>query len=315
MIRRLLWPVSWLVYGLSQIRKQWILSYAVSSFPVPIIVVGNISLGGTGKTPFVCALVLDLKKRGYRPGVVSRGYKAKYSSSNPYIVFESDKAENSGDEPLWVVSKTKVPVVICKNRPRAVECLIQNFPEVNIIISDDGLQHYYLNRDIEIALVNDNQDNLLFPVGSLREPVSRLKSVDFVVKRDQITRCLNESVSLLNDKDIMRSLNSFRGQRVYAVAGIAHPENFFNDLRKWDLDLIECPFSDHYRYKKSDFNQLLKYAEQYPVLMTEKDAVKFKQWRFEHSNIWVVALTTMLSSNLIENIINKLEITRIKKYG
>lgn len=306
-MRKLLWPISWLIYGLSQLRKQWILSYAVSFFPVPIIMVGNISLGGTGKTPFVCALVCELKKRGYRPGVVSRGYKAKYSSQKPHIVRASDRAEHSGDEPLLILSKTKVPVVICKNRPKAVECLVQNFPEINIIISDDGLQHYYLNRDIEIALVNDNQDHLLFPAGSLREPLSRLKSVDFVVKSDQIARRLDESVTLLNNKNIIKKLDSFRGQSVYALAGIAHPENFFKDLKKWDLKLIECPFPDHYNYKQSDFNQILNYAEQYPVLMTEKDAVKFKPWSsYKNTNIWVVALTTTISSSLVDEIINKL---------
>lgn len=314
-------PLSWIIYGVSILRKKWILAHPLKTFPVPIVVVGNLTVGGSGKTPFVCALVEALKKRGYRPGVVSRGYKAKKSSSIPYAYTNAhlDTAENFGDEPLLIAHKTSVPVVICKNRPRAVEHLIAHYPDVNIIISDDGLQHYWLHRDVEIVLLNqDHQEGrantFLFPAGPFREPMSRLKRVDFVIQNNNQIQKLKDSITLLNNSNIIKSLASFKDHTVYAVAGIAHPDRFFRSLRFYNNinNIIECPFRDHYQYTQSDFEQLLAYSKQYPVLMTEKDAVKFKQWeKWPIENIWVVSLVTEISDDLVENLIKKISIKKI----
>lgn len=305
-------PLSWIIYGVSIIRKKWMLAHSLQTFPVPIIIVGNLTVGGSGKTPFVCALVEALKKRGYRPGVVSRGYKAKKSSSIPYAYTNShtDTAENFGDEPLLIAHKTQVPVVICKNRPKAVEYLINHNPDINIVISDDGLQHYRLHRDIEIVLQNDITNPFLFPAGPFREPLSRLQSVDFVIKNSNKFQKLKQSITLLNHSDIIKLLTDFKDQPVYALAGIAHPHRFFKCLRDNNIKIIESrDFPDHYQYKQSDFEQLLAYSKQYPVLMTEKDAVKFKKWdKWPIQNIWVVALETEISDDLVDDLIRKIRL-------
>lgn len=307
-MRRLLLPLSWLVYGVAQCYKKWTLATPIPTFRVPIIVVGNISMGGTGKTPFVCALVEELKQRGYKPGVVSRGYKGKYSSSTPHIVQQADLAQNTGDEPFLIAQKTQVPVVICKKRPKAVSCLLETFSDIDVVISDDGLQHYRLKRDMEIALVSQKTKPLLFPAGDLREPLSRLKSVDFIIPSQEIKRSLKKCVRLLSTSNVIRSLNSFKGQTVYAVAGLAYPEDFFNNLRQEALSVIACPFKDHICYTQADFNHLLSLSEVHPVLITEKDAVKFKQWTSNSvSNIWVVSLQTQIDPVLIEKIMSHLK--------
>lgn len=309
MNRFLLQPLSWLIYGASQLRKKWILSNPLQIFPVPIIIVGNISVGGTGKTPFVCALVEELKRKGYKPGVVSRGYKAQYSSEIPYLVTSNELAQNVGDEPLLIATKTHVPVVICKDRPKAVQYLLEQFPEVDVVISDDGLQHYRLHRDVEIVLMNEphKHSHLLFPAGPLREPFSRLKSVDFVVSPEELNRSLKESAILLHHPEKISALNNFRHKTIYAVAGIAHPERFFRDLKAQGFNVIECPYPDHYEYTESDFKRFLDYAQHGPVFMTEKDAVKFKKWKeWDNTNIWVVSLVTTIAPDLIDKIINKM---------
>lgn len=313
-------PLAWIIYGISIIRKKWILAHALQTFPVPIIVVGNLTVGGTGKTPFVCELVEKLKKRGYKPGVVSRGYKAKKSSATPYAYTgsQTDTAENFGDEPLLIAHKTNVPVVICTKRPKAVEYLIAHYPEVNIIISDDGLQHYRLHRDIEIVLLNREPENgksntFLFPAGPYREPLSRLKEADFVIKNNNQLQKLKNSLTLLNNPNIIKSLASLNGKTLYAVAGIAHPDRFFKSVKQYNINIIECPFSDHYQYNQSDFERFLAYSKQYPVLMTEKDAVKFKKWvLLEVENIWVASLVTEISDSLIEEIIEKIKVNKIE---
>jgi len=319
--------ISYIIYAGAWLRKKWILSHRLQAFPVPIIVVGNLTLGGSGKTPFVCALVKILQEKGYRPGVVSRGYKAKKSSSIPYILapLERQQAQDCGDEPLLIAQLTQVPVVICKKRPLAVARLLQHCPEVNIIISDDGLQHYYLDRDIEVVLFNKefNFNNThLFPAGPLREPLSRLKTVDFVISATSypVMQRLNNRIYLLNNAHYTKSLTSLAAHTVYAVAGIAYPERFFKDLKVHHIQVIECPFADHYEYTQKEWDRFVQYSKKYPVLITEKDAVKLKPYYGNQNykdnkqdiNIWVVSLITELSDIFIEQLMAKIKIRENK---
>jgi tetraacyldisaccharide 4'-kinase len=216
---------------------------------------------------------------------------------------------------MLIASKSKVPVVICKKRPKAVENLLEQFPDINIIISDDGLQHTALHRDIEIVLFKEDQSPLLFPAGSLREPLSRLKTVDFIVTDSQVSRTLSACVYLLNQPNTLRALCSFKGQKVYAVAGTAYPSRFFEALKMQGIEVIECPCPDHYKYKWVDFKRLLEYTKKAPVFITEKDAVKLKEWKEgENPNIWVVPMVTKIAPSLIEGIANKVSELWTKNY-
>lgn len=270
-------PLSWLFCAIAVLRRFLYSKRLLSTctLPVPVIIVGNISVGGTGKTPLLIALCHYLRSHGYRPGVVSRGYGA--ACNGTCSVTENDSAESCGDEPLLIRQRTACPVVIGKDRVAAAKKLLAE-NECDLILSDDGMQHYHLGRDIEIAVVDAQRrfgNGFCLPAGPLREPESRLGSVDMVVYHGMTDDDYHfqlefgEAVNLAGSE--MRSPRVFAGGPVHAVAGIGHPQRFFDQLRSHGLELIEHAYPDHHRFTAVDID----FADDLPVLMTEKDAVKF----------------------------------------
>ncbi|MEC9376300.1 MAG: tetraacyldisaccharide 4'-kinase [Pseudomonadota bacterium] len=281
----LLMPLSWLFALLIALRlwiykKGYLKSYKSS---VPIIIIGNISAGGTGKTPIVEWLASQLLKEGIQPGIVSRGYRGN-AGKLPFFVTQHSDPSLSGDEPLMLARKTGCPVCVCIDRVAAVQQLIKK--GVDIILADDGLQHYSMQRDIEIAVVDGDRrfgNERLMPVGPLREPINRLLDVDFVL----VNGSGNGKPEVRFDSDIhfyfqagkLRSLVSeeeieleqFAGQRVWAVAGIGNPDRFARLLQSVGIivDLVVLP--DHGQTPLKD----LRDKRTQPILMTEKDAMKY----------------------------------------
>ncbi len=262
---------------------------------VPVIVVGNMTVGGTGKTPVVCWLADYLRRQGFKPGLVARGYGGQARHWPQQVRADSDPAM-VGDEPVLLARLTGCPMAVAPDRVAAAQQLLEHH-DCDVIISDDGLQHYALGRDIEIAVIDGVRrfgNRLCLPAGPLREPASRLTRVDLVVVNGlagrneyALTVRADSATNLLNDAQ--RPLADFRGQRLHAVAGIGRPERFFDDLRKQGLDIEPHAFADHYVFRAED----LAFADA-PVLMTEKDAVKCR--RFARDNIWAVGTRVELDS-------------------
>ncbi len=287
-------------------------------FSVPVIVVGNITVGGTGKTPFVIWLAQWLQARGYRPGIVSRGMGGK-KQWKPHRVERHDQAQDVGDEAVLIRQQTDCPLVICVDRVAAVRELLQ-YAQCDIVISDDGLQHYRLGRDLEIALVDAVRgfgNQCLLPAGPLREPTTRLKKVDLVVMNggtstDDYVMSLTpmQLISIpspqkkINLSDMTHTItprNDGDPIKVHAVAGIGHPERFFTVLRQAGLQLIPHPFPDHYLYQQKD----LDFADTLPIIMTEKDAVKCRS--FADERYWYLSIRTDINAKLEQTLSSWLE--------
>ena len=297
----LLLPVSLLFWVLSNVRRMLYRSgvFKVIHFPVPVIIVGNISVGGTGKTPLVIWLVEYLKKQGYSPGIVSRGYGGVNGLKPCAVTNRSDPAV-VGDEPWLLAHRCQCPVVVNRNRPLAVEYLLKNNP-CDVVVSDDGLQHYALGRDIEIVVVDGERrfgNGFCLPAGPLRETKSRLSSVDLVVnnggpvkKTEYLMRLGGTEICSVNYNNhrVRRSLSFLKGQTVHAVAGIGHPARFFKYLKNFGLTIIEHPFPDHHNFLKSDFSFE---GSSLPILMTEKDAMKCR--KFAKDNYWYLPVDALM---------------------
>lgn len=248
--------------------------------PVPVIVVGNIAVGGTGKTPFTLWLVEELRALGYRPGVVSRGYGGR-SPCYPLPVTPATDPDLCGDEPALIVRRSRVPMAVAPDRVAAARWLLET-GEVDVILADDGLQHLRLARDMECCVVDASRgtgNGALLPAGPLRERPSRLQAVDWVVVNGgswsaapahSIGMSLTTTTAVALASGESRPLGDFAGRRVHAVAGIGNPARFFTSLRAAGLEVVEHPFPDHHRYAEID----LAFGGTAPVLMTEKDAVK-----------------------------------------
>ncbi|MFZ0218680.1 MAG: tetraacyldisaccharide 4'-kinase [Candidatus Aquirickettsiella sp.] len=305
----LLWPLSF-VYGsfIFLRRKLYQLHLLkINYFSVPIIVVGNITVGGTGKTPVVIALALFLKEKGWRPGIISRGYGGN-TQQYPCLVHQNSNAREVGDEPLLIAQHTTCPTIIDPDRSRGTKSLLKR-SNCNIVISDDGLQHLSLSRDIEIVVVDGERrfgNNFCLPAGPLREPASRLNSVDFIVSKGAAQD--NEfKLSLIPDyfyqliqTENKRTAEYFLGKKLHAVAGIGNPDQFFKALRKQGLNIIEHPFPDHYLFKPRDFN----YGDDALIIMTEKDAVKCVG--FVDSRLWCLRTKTELDNNFLNAMLNRI---------
>ncbi|MEL7451271.1 MAG: tetraacyldisaccharide 4'-kinase [Pseudomonadota bacterium] len=274
----LLVPFGWL-YRSAVFFRRWLYrrGWLASAHPgVPVIVVGNITVGGTGKTPLVLWLVKALRERGFRPGVISRGYGGGTHSESVLVSAAAD-ARTVGDEPLLIARRSGVPVVVFPDRLAACKRLLAE--DVDIIVADDGLQHYRLERDVEIAVVDGERglgNKRLLPAGPLREPPSRLAQVDAVVVNGgaeaagRITMKLAFGDVRSLDGDEQRPLSGFRGETVHAVAGIGNPGRFFRQLEGAGLQIAAHPFPDHASFDAAS----LAFPDDAPVLMTEKDAVK-----------------------------------------
>ena len=271
------------IFGAVSGARRW--SYAHGWFASvkldrPVVVVGNISVGGTGKTPLVIWLCEALAERGLKPGVVSRGYGGQVQGAR--LVQPTDEPTLVGDEPLLISQRLRVPVAVGRERPRAAQLLID--AGCRVIVSDDGLQHLALKRDCEIVVIDGARqlgNGALLPAGPLREPAVRLRSVDAVVSNGESPALLELAVpqfSMRLTGQVARSLvgtesrplASFRGSAVHAIAGIGNPERFFAWLRLQGLQIIPHALPDHAQLFRED----IRFADGLPVLMTEKDAVK-----------------------------------------
>ncbi len=252
---------------------------------VPVIIVGNITAGGTGKTPVTIWLARELRARGFRPGIVSRGYGGSQSSSSMRVDQASDPAV-VGDEPVLIAKRTGCPVVVDANRARAAEMLADD--GVDVIIADDGLQHYRLERTYEICVIDGSRglgNRLLIPAGPLRETVDRLAEVDQVLVNGRL-RGRAESLTAVEqnaiefqlvaneverlDGSLTRPIDRFSGTTVHGVAAIGNPGRFFDLLREHGMQVLEHAFQDHAPLGRQD----LRFGDDFDVLMTEKDAVK-----------------------------------------
>ena len=254
---------------------------------VPVIVVGNLSVGGTGKTPLVTWLAQFLRQQGYRPGLVARGYGGKASRWPQAVTAGSDPAF-VGDEPVLLAHATGCPMRVAPDRVAAARALLAEH-NCNVILSDDGLQHYALGRDIEIAVIDGERrfgNGQCLPAGPLREPASRLKDVDLIVANGAAQAGefamqvhAGEAINLVSGE--RRALESFRGQPVHAAAGIGHPARFFTALQDAGLTVEPHAFPDHHAFRPEELA-----FDDGAVLMTEKDAVKCR--RFALPYLWAV---------------------------
>lgn len=243
---------------------------------LPVVVVGNLAVGGAGKTPLTLALVEALRARGWRPGVISRGHGG--SATGPERVVASSDPARVGDEPALIARRSGAPVAIARRRLAAAQ-LLAAAHEADVLVADDGLQHYALSRDIEIAVIDGRRrygNGRLLPAGPLREPVARAADCDFRVVNGgeadpgEVPMRLELGRALALDDTAAQPLAAFRGRRVHALAGIGDPERFFAALRAHGIEVVPHPFPDHHPFRASD----LVFREDLPLLMTEKDAVK-----------------------------------------
>jgi tetraacyldisaccharide 4'-kinase len=303
-------PAALLFRSIAALRR---LLYRVGIFSVfrasvPVVVVGNLTVGGTGKTPVVMALCAWLKSQGWRPGIVSRGYGGRVRGAEAVFVDNNSSADEVGDEAVLLLREAQCPVAVAPRRAAAVDLLLRK-STCNIVVTDDGLQHYALYRDVEIVVLDGVRrlgNGWCLPAGPLREPPSRLNSADFVLTTSpqspteyQIRRVANR---LRNVRDPRRTLllEALRGRMVHAVAGIGHPGQFFATLRDAGLDVIEHAFPDHHAFSAED----LPAGSNSLVVMTQKDAVKCEACC--HGDCWYLELRAQLEERFFAALATRL---------
>ena len=303
-------PVSFIFRALVALRRTLYRSglRASSKLPVPVIVVGNITVGGSGKTPLTLWLAQQLIEQGWHPGIISRGYGG--TARSPQAVQSGSDPDQVGDETVLMAQRQLCPVWIGHNRPAVARALLQAHPECDVLLSDDGLQHYRLQRDVEIAVIDGVRgvgNGFMLPAGPLREPVARLKQVDAVVinggaiKAGQYAMQLRGEVfyNLLNP-DIIAHAADFHGQKLHALAGIGHPQRFFSYLNHLGLQVHPHSFPDHHRYLPADMN----FADADAILMTEKDAVKCAAFATE--KCWALRIDAQADPALLQHILERI---------
>lgn len=294
----LLWPVSVLFRLLVSLRRMCYRTGLFKSYKMskPVIVIGNISVGGTGKTPLIIELCQLLDSWGINVGIISRGYGG--TGPWPHQITAESAAETSGDEPVQIFQRTGVPVVVGPDRVADVEMLCKN-NNIDLILTDDGLQHYRLQRDLELVVIDHQRqfgNGFNLPAGPLREPVSRLKESSWCIYNggeSEYSFKIEPSFVKHLSSERKESLNSFKGNFVHAVAGIGSPERFFTMLREFGLNIIEHSFADHHQFSETD----LTFNDSLPVLMTEKDSVKCTG--FTNKKLWFVAIDIKLSDQFL----------------
>ncbi|WP_455196765.1 tetraacyldisaccharide 4'-kinase [Kaarinaea lacus] len=301
----LLLPLSIIFCAVSLVRRHLYRTGVLQStrLPVPVIVVGNISVGGTGKTPLVIAIVQHLKANGFNPGVISRGYGGRASQWPQAVTAESDPAM-VGDETVLIANRCRCPVSVGPDRVAAARALLDAH-QCNIIISDDGMQHYALARDIEIAVIDGSRrlgNGLCLPAGPLRELPGRLQSVDLVVCNGKALdnefgmELKSYAFHSVNDESNLKPTNAFEGVEVEAVSAIGNNERFFQHLQDLGIRIKKHAFTDHHRYRQKD----LRFKTNNPILMTEKDAVKCTQFMVE--NAWYLRVDALLENRFYERL-------------
>ena len=295
--------------------------------PIPVIVIGNISVGGTGKTPLVVWLSKALSQSGFKPGIVSRGYGGDHQG--PIAVLQDSLPQEVGDEPILIASRTACPIFVGVDRVGAAMALLKAHPEVDVLISDDGLQHHRLGRDIEIVVVDGQRgfgNALLLPAGPLREGVDRLNSVDAVVVTGAehvaslhqkilppifTMQLLGDRFVSLNDAEVEQSVEFFKGKALVALAGIGNPSRFFETLAHLGLVFESQSFPDHHMFTTQDLNSFSGKT----ILMTEKDAVKCGRFAKDipQFDIWVLPVSAMIEADLTGLILQKLAQCSVRK--
>ncbi len=306
-------PLSWVFGIVTALRRQ---AYSIgvlpsTKLPVPVIIVGNINMGGSGKTPVVLWLVEQLRNNGYTPGVISRGYGG-VNNMQPISVHQDSLASQVGDEPLLIAKRTGTPVWIGRKRVDVGSALLKANPDCDVIVSDDGLQHYWLKRDIEIAVVDSESTSAhyLLPAGPLREPRSRLQTVDFIICNGEktITQAFNMQLrgqtfyNLANPQQTVE-VDYFTDKSVKALAGIGKPERFFGGLTNLGLDFEGVGFDDHHTFTTEDLESITCDA----LVMTEKDAVKCQPFAQKHH--WVLPVEAEIEATLLPQLLAKLKKT------
>ena len=321
----LLWPVSKLFQLIVTFRfGLFVMGYkAQTKLPVPVVVVGNIFIGGTGKTPLVIWLVQQLKQAGWHPAVISRGYGVHAESV--ILLDAASQAQQVGDEPVLIAARAQCPVAVGRDRVAVARCVLAANPQVDIIIADDGLQHYALGRDVELILFDQRGagNGWLLPAGPMREPVERRR--DFTIcnlpgpdvalpgmmPADTVRMQLQSGQAhRLNDDQRQRPLVEFAGQRLLAAAGIGNPQRFFNMLAMQGLQCQTRAFPDHHAFDAQSF----KGTDADCILITEKDAVKCRQIPalLDDARIWVVPVEAQLDAAFAASLIQMIS---EKKHG
>jgi len=316
--RWLLYPLSGLLQLLALIKRFLYRRgfLKVYEFSVPVIVVGNITVGGTGKTPFIAYLAEQLVKKNYRVGIVSRGYRSQLPNY-PHLVTSEDSVTELGDEAFMQYANTSLPMAIGPDRAQAVKLLLRNH-SLDLVISDDGLQHYRMGRDLEILMVDAQRkfgNQLMLPFGPLREPLSRLNSVDFIVENGATSmqrlicaQMLTEIKGLFQVcSNLPVALSNLKKNQVCAVAGIGNPQRFFNTLSQIVANFERRIFPDHHQFGLSDFSGL----DDDIVIMTEKDAVKCRT--FARQNWYYLKIEARLEDHQLNRLMDLINQARLKK--
>ena len=279
-----------------------------NALPVPVIIVGNITVGGTGKTPLIIWMAEFLKESGFKPGIISRGYGGQAESWPQWVTVDSD-AKNTGDEALLIAKQTGCPMAVGPLRVDTAKLLLSK-ADCDVILSDDGLQHYALNRTIEIVVIDGERrfgNGYCLPAGPLREPIERLQDVDFIIVNGEKSEDNELSMRLVGDQLVnlvtgeQKPLQEFKGVECHALAGIGNPERFFKVLEAAGLLCKTYKFPDHYPFKHHD----IEYTDNKPVLMTEKDAVKCKA--FAGKQHWYLPVKAVPEAAFSEQLLNLLK--------
>ncbi len=314
----LLWPLSLLFQLLIKLRR---LSQQENSAPdylkVPLIVVGNISLGGTGKTPLLITLANQLQAQGFKPGIISRGY-AGNAAFYPLSVDANSSVLESGDEAFLIAEKTGCPVFVAPDRCAALRALLAA-EDVDVVLSDDGLQHYKLYRDIEIVVVDGQRlfsNGFCLPAGPLRESLARLKEVDQIVINGQPAAELpdlgNASLMRVEPRSLVNLVSGEKkpfsgapfnmGNKLQAVSALGNPQRFYDLLQGLPYQVETFSFPDHHTFTVADFEQK-DMDEHQPVVMTEKDAVKCRQ--FAKANFWYLSVDVSLEREFTDRLVKR----------
>ncbi len=307
----LLFPASLLFRMLAALRRMLYRSGILAGhrLTVPVIVIGNISAGGTGKTPLTLALAQQLIERGRHPLIVSRGYGGV--AQQPRQVGADSDAQQVGDEPLMMARRNLCPVWVGKNRVAAAQAALRAYPQCDVVLCDDGLQHYRLQRDAEIAVIDGERgfgNGFMLPAGPLREPVVRLRSVDAVVVNggdvssgQYAMRLSGEVFYNLPDPGKTATASHFLALNNHAVAGIGNPQRYFRHLQTLGIPFTPHAFPDHHPYSSAD----LAFADCDAILLTEKDAVKCAA--FADARYWVLRVEAQIDPALLDHLLRKIE--------
>ena len=316
----LLWPLS-MIYRLVVVlfRKKHQSNNKLQKLAVPVIVIGNIAVGGTGKTPLLIALANILRNKGINPGIISRGYGGKATAYPLEVSSETNVAE-CGDEAILISEKTCCPIVVAPDRKKALKSLIASHT-VDVVLSDDGMQHYPLSRNLEICVIDGERllaNGFCFPAGPLREPIKRLTEVDFIIingKTSELSGMLQSAIEMIVEPKFLVNLLTKEkrpfsgapfnmGSIVQAVSAIGNPQRFYDLLDELPYRVKQYSFPDHFLYTEEDFLSMDLDHHQ-PIVMTEKDAVKCRG--FAQSNYWYLLTEVSLPRSFTDEFVTQVE--------